>query len=674
MKWTIYMCLFLHISTFVFASTSDPLSEEEYKALRSDILDNYSQSPLEAVKRTKYYLARYSQSLTLRQTLRLRYTTVFFLIAASEFEQAFTELAICKSLADQLDEPMLTSYYYSYLAGMLEKLENFDLSLETYSAGLKVASKADNPNMIARMNNNIGHVLIRLGKFEAARPYIEHFLAFAQAHDNQSYMSTAYNNLGEVELGIGNTDSAEAYFRKSLNMREDNDERLNAAWSYYNLAKLALLSNQLSAAVVHLQQTIKIFVEYDRVIEALAPKITLADTLFKLENSEEAKQLTLSTIKIAEQFDNYQILSKAYLLLKSHYFEAENFKQAAIMADAYIKNKEAFMHRQSNQALMHYIAKIDLTAKELQNEQLRKQNIVANQQAKATAYQLYLVITFSTLIIVIIYVFMRFLTRKNKTLSTTVEQLKRTQSELIESGKVSAITTLVSGMAHQLNTPLGIIVTANSVLKERLMLLDDKLNEKSLNLNALKEFISNAKNSLALSESSSDKATQLIQQFKLISAELKDVKSSSVTLKPFLNEKTKIMGQFFECPITIVVEGGDVTVQTYPDVLIEVIEQLLKNSVEHQQKNNPTLHCSFNVHLLPDSVEIIYQDNGVGISDADRNKIFNPFFTTKNMSNSLGLGLNIAYSSVTQLLQGKLTCEPSDDGAKFVLRLPLSIA
>ncbi|MDO6427320.1 tetratricopeptide repeat-containing sensor histidine kinase [Thalassotalea sp. 1_MG-2023] len=673
MKRIAIFCFFMLAMVTAKAAETGVLSKAKYNEIRNEILDNYTHRPLQGVEKIRFYLTKYQQQLTLRQTLRLRYTLVFFLVSASQFEIAFTELAQCKKLADKLNEPMLTAYYYSYLAGMLEKLENFDLSLETYIEGLKVASKANDSKMIARMNNNIGHVLIELGKVEAAKPYINQFLDFGQKINHYSYISTGFNNLGEIELKLGNLEQAKGYFLKSLELRETHGERLNSAWSYYNLAKLALLSGELSIAVSHLEQAISIFNDYDRDIESLAPKMTLADTLFKLKEFDKAKALTLSTIDRAKKFEKYQILSKAYLLLKTYYFKNENYQQSSLMADEYIKNKEIFMHKQANQALMHYIAKIDLTSKELQNSELRKQNLVANQDAQAKEYQLYLVLTFSVLIILLVYIFMRFLTRKNKVLKKTIAKLNKTQTELIEAEKISAITTLVSGMAHQLNTPLGIIVTAISALKERLQVIDIKLNEKSLNLSTMESFISDAKSSIALSEASSDKASQLIQQFKLISAELKDVKSSSISLKPFLFEKSNLIGGYFEKKLTLNVVGDDVIIETYPDVILEVLEQLLKNSSEHQQDNAESLICSFEIRSLKDTVDIIYQDNGVGISEEDRQQVFNPFFTTKKMSSCLGLGLNIAHNSVTQLLNGKLLCEPCEQGAKFIIHLPLSI-
>ena len=74
-----------------------------------------------------------------------------------------------------------------------------------------------------------------------------------------------------------------------------------------------------------------------------------------------------------------------------------------------------------------------------------------------------------------------------------------------------------------------------------------------------------------------------------------------------------------------------------------------------------------------DRLNIVYRDNGHGISEETRKRIFEPFFTTKGMQGSMGLGLNIAYNSVVHLMQGKLTCVQSAHGAKFIIELPVTI-
>ena len=126
------------------------LTDDEYSVLRKDILDNYDNRPEEAVKRADKYLIKYDAKFTLRQRLRMQYTKAYYQIAAEQFEQALATLDICKQLADEVADPNLTYYYYSYLASLFSTLENFELSANAYLSALEIAKQTSDRFMIAR--------------------------------------------------------------------------------------------------------------------------------------------------------------------------------------------------------------------------------------------------------------------------------------------------------------------------------------------------------------------------------------------------------------------------------------------------------------------------------------------------------------------------------------------
>ena len=121
------------------------------------------------------------------------------------------------------------------------------------------------------------------------------------------------------------------------------------------------------------------------------------------------------------------------------------------------------------------------------------------------------------------------------------------------------------------------------------------------------------------------------------------------------------------------IEGQEIELINYPDVLFEVLEQLVKNTFDHRKEDTDIIESHILIQVVKKKVNIIYIDNGPGIDEKIREKIFNPFFTTKGMQKSLGLGLNVAYNAVQHLMQGKLSCEHSAVGAKFIISLPIII-
>lgn len=654
----------------VSAENVEQLTDEEYQQLRSVVLDQYSKTPIKAVEKSDEYLVLYKNRFTLSQNLRMHYTKAYFLIASEQFEAAYSVLSQCKILAEQLNEPSLTYYYYSYLAGMLSTLESYQLSLKNYLTGAEYAEKTKDKAIIAQVQNNIGHVLIKFGQFEKALSYIEKFHQYGLSVKNQSYIAIALNNLGEIAHNQGDLTQAKIYFLESLSIRKQENYESESSWSHYNLGKVYLATNEYSKAISHLQKSINIRIKYKLELESLKPRVILAEVYMQLLNYQEALPLILHIIQRANELENYHLARDGYDLLKRYHLSQNELLPAMQAGEQYIKNELALMERKASTALMHYVAEADLHSKEIDNIALRKENELIGQQAQARQTQLIIMLSLGGAIIVIVLFFIRKLSNKNATLNMTIDELQKTQQDLIEADKMSAMTTLVSGIAHQLNTPLSVVITANSIMREKLQTLEHKLKRKSLNLQSFELYICEAKSILELSEKNSEKTAELVQRFKLISAELEGSKVSNFELKLFILEKLKLIASQYQQYLSVEVSGFEVQVLNYPEVLFKVLEQLVKNSYEHNSKNTEHLLAKVEISLKSENIDIIYTDNGQGISEQNRSRIFDPFFTTKGMQKSLGLGLNIAYNSVLHLMQGKLHCLPSTSGACFIIEIP----
>jgi signal transduction histidine kinase len=271
------------------------------------------------------------------------------------------------------------------------------------------------------------------------------------------------------------------------------------------------------------------------------------------------------------------------------------------------------------------------------------------------------------------FAFIKSLSSKNKKLKSTIAMLDKTKLELIEAEKISAMATLVSGMAHQLNTPIGIIITANSVIQDKLLDIKDRLEKQTLKQSFLKKTLTEVEQTLNLTEISSQKTAGLIDQFKHISTELGDAEISQTRLKSFIDVKLKLISSQYKNIAYYEVIGDDIHIKNYLHVLFKVLEQLVKNSSESLTEIEQSLTLRVIVKKNANSLNIIYSDNGHGITEETRRRVFEPFFTTKGMQGSMGLGLNVAYNSVVHLMQGKLTCVQSAHGAKFIIELPFTI-
>jgi tetratricopeptide (TPR) repeat protein len=266
------------------------LTDDEYSVLRKDILDNYAKYPIDAIDRAIYYINKYADKFTLRQQLRIYYTKAFFEIEAELFEDAYQTLTKCKALADVLNEPQLTYYFYSYMAGMFNTLENFDLSIEAYLKALDVAESTTDKAMIARAHNNVGHGLIELQRYNQARPYIEFFHQYGKQALNGGYISTALNNFGELALGENNLVKAKLYFKESLDIRLSKGHELASSWPYHNLGKVHYQLAEYQQAEQYLLQAISIRNKYEIELEGIRSSLELVKVYFA---TDQGKKLTL---------------------------------------------------------------------------------------------------------------------------------------------------------------------------------------------------------------------------------------------------------------------------------------------------------------------------------------------------------------------------------------------
>lgn len=399
----------------------------------------------------------------------------------------------------------------------------------------------------------------------------------------------------------------------------------------------------------------------------------MAKVYFVTNQKSKALELFEECIKQLEQKGNLQLLTQAYHGLQTLYRDQKEYQKALFFFDKLVNTNTLMTERKSNVALSHYLAKVEVNIKEMDNMALRKENELSLQEVKSKQQQLFIIVFLALVIFIIVLIFVKSLSKKNRKLRSTIQTLAKTRIELIEAEKMSAMTTLVSGMAHQLNTPVGILITANSVIKDRLFKLNNKISNRTLNQTYLINTLSEIGEAVGLLESNGQKTVNLIQQFKRISAELGDAEISQFLLKPFLKSKLNLIASKYDNIKECHVIGDDISVEHYANVLRRVLEQLVKNTSENAKNEQSDLKVNLVIALSGNQLNLVYSDNGTGIADDIRDKVFDPFFTTKGMQKSMGLGLNIAYNSVLNLMKGNISCIESEEGAKFMLQLPLTI-
>ena len=260
-------------------------------------------------------------------------------------------------------------------------------------------------------------------------------------------------------------------------------------------------------------------------------------------------------------------------------------------------------------------------------------------------------------------------------LEDSLETLRVTQDQLIESEKMASLGSLVSGIAHELNTPLGVGLTGVSQMNHELKKLISNYEKDTLTEEALKDYFTVSQKLIDTINDRLNNAATLVKSFKSISVDQHFEDKREFNLYQYTNNivislqnqlKTKQVNLINTIPDNIILD-------TYPGVISQVFSNLILNSLVHAFDDSENNEINISVDL-GDALVIIYEDNGKGISKAVEKKIFDPFFTTKRGQGGSGLGLHIIYNLVTQRLLG--TLEPfsvSPHGLGFKISLDTSL-
>jgi PAS domain S-box-containing protein len=258
-------------------------------------------------------------------------------------------------------------------------------------------------------------------------------------------------------------------------------------------------------------------------------------------------------------------------------------------------------------------------------------------------------------------------------LQESLETLKRTQNQLIQSEKMASLGGLVAGVAHEINTPLGISVTASSFLERKTREIKELFDQNRLKRSDFKKYIEIGLESASSILSNLNRAAELIQSFKQVAVDQTVEEKRPFGLNHYINEVfISLRPRYKRTDHEISINCPDnLELNSYPGVIMQVITNLVMNSLIHGFDGIEKGHISIEIIERDSKVMIVYSDDGRGMNDEQLAKIFDPFFTTKRGQGGTGLGMHIVYNLVTQTLGGEIECNSTpDQGTVFSIRIP----
>ncbi len=265
--------------------------------------------------------------------------------------------------------------------------------------------------------------------------------------------------------------------------------------------------------------------------------------------------------------------------------------------------------------------------------------------------------------------------KRTAELQESLEVLKRTQRQLVQSEKMAALGGLVAGIAHEINTPLGIGVTAATFLKDKTENYVRKFAAGNLLEKDMQKYANYAMEASAIIHTNLNRAGELINSFKNVAVDQTHEERRTFRLKAYIGDILKsLRPKLKKTSHSIIINcPEELEINSYPGALSQIITNLVMNSLIHGFENIKAGEMRFDVWEEEAILVLKYSDNGCGMDEVTLSKIFDPFFTTKRNQGGTGLGMHILFNLVTQSLKGYIQVNSVlNQGTEFIIRIPIT--
>lgn len=263
--------------------------------------------------------------------------------------------------------------------------------------------------------------------------------------------------------------------------------------------------------------------------------------------------------------------------------------------------------------------------------------------------------------------------KKRKEIET---QLETARSSLIQSEKMAALGNLVAGIAHEINTPVGIGVTAVTHLREEAERFEETYKQGLMKKRDLENFLNISRTSTEIVESNLVRASQLVRSFKEIAVDQSNDDVREIALLDYVNQIiTSLRPKLKNRPILIDMDiSSDLRARLNSGAFSQIITNLIMNSLVHAYNEGDKGHIKIEINADKQDMIFSYEDDGKGMDATTVSKVFDPFYTTKRGQGGSGLGMHIVYNIVTQKMGGRIQCVSTPgQGVLFTVRIPKCI-
>jgi two-component system NtrC family sensor kinase len=554
-----------------------------------------------------------------------------------------------------------------------------DLEKEMWNPGL-LSKRKDaydvRITILAAINEHLGIIYNFSGEYSKALDYYRNIQKINEILNDTALMSLLNMNMGEAYSGLMQLDSAEAAFKKSIYFNELSGYKKYKGITLYDIGKIYEKRDNNKQAKKYYGLSIKTNIETESPDSEGMGYQALADIFKKEGNIDSALFFSRQALKIYQQINDTLGLIAAYSSLSSGLDDSHQMDSAYQYLKKAISLKEA-LNKEGR------IKSFQLAGF---NEQLKLEEQKVEQLRTITRIRTWSFVAGIAALLFMSGIFYRNYRRQRKD-KTTIENafadLKSTQNQLIQKEKLASLGELTAGIAHEIQNPLNFVNNFSELSVELAQELKEEVEKQKIDKELVSDLVSDLTQNQEKINLHGKRAASIVKGMLEHSRtgagerQLTDINQLADEYLRLsyhgLRSKDSLFNSDYELitdeslPKTNVVpqEIGRVLLNLINNAFYAVNERSKLGEADYQPKVTVT------TQLIDNQVKIAVQDNGMGMSDATKAKIFQPFFTTKPTGEGTGLGLSLAYDIVTKGHNGAIETESVEgQGTTFVVKLP----
>ncbi len=540
-----------------------------------------------------------------------------------------------------------TGYSYAAVGGIYYALQEYDEALFHYRRAFNIRKAEKDSIGIALSMNGLGRLHRTLGHYDSSYHYLSSALERFTQLSSLSHVLSCNHELGLLYRSTGELPKAQAAFKNGLKVAEQIESQGRAALLQLELGKLTMESGNKKEAKTYF--------------------LAAQENFIKTENLEDLQEVNLLLAQLAASEEKYR---DAY-----HYFQN------------YAAFKDSIFTRESNRALSEARTHFETEQKEKEIALLLEKQKAQNEKQKYRNRErtglLIGILGLLVFVMALVYsfqqrarAFQRLLQEKNRTDALLKEKeqlfqnLQSAQDQLVQSEKLASLGQLTAGIAHEINNPVNFISSNTFALQMDFEELEPKLaqlpsGEKEGNITFLTTEI---KDLIQGIRRGAERTKEIVSNLNTFSRQ-SDGRYEEADLHEGIDTSITILHNKFKNRITFHKDYGEIPLVECQYLRInQVFLNIINNAIDAIEDEGD-IHIS--TRHVEDQVVIKIKDSGVGMSEDRIRKIFEPFYTSKDVGKGTGLGLSISYGIIQQH-NGRIKVNSVlGQGSEFLIYLPV---